>query len=162
MADTQPPGRHRRAHLTPQPSPDPSAGGRARLTRIMVIGAAVVTVAAIALVGTLYGRAGAAGPPVQRRLGRPLSPQPKTLLGVYVPGLPQSYAGVRAFTATTGVKWGVVVYYSGWLEPFQAQFAAVAAEHVQRPWCISTRLGSASPRSHRDDTIPTCGPTPPR
>jgi mannan endo-1,4-beta-mannosidase len=100
----------------------------------MVIGAAVVTVAAIALVGTLYGRAGTGRPAGPTAAGPTAAPhKPKTLLGVYVPGLPQSYAGVRAFTATTGVKPGVVVYYSGWLEPFQAQFAAVAAEHDATP-----------------------------
>ena len=34
---------------------------------------------------------------------------------------------MKAFTTATGVKPDVVVYYSGWLEPFQAGFAATAA-----------------------------------
>ena len=58
---------------------------------------------------------------------------PRTFLGVYTPGVPESYAGVRAFTATTGVRPGVVVYYSGWMEPFQTRFAEVAAKHGAAP-----------------------------
>jgi mannan endo-1,4-beta-mannosidase len=100
----------------------------------MVIGAAVVTAAAIALVSTLPGAAGGDRPAGPVAPGSAAAPnKPKTLLGVYAPGVPQSYAGVRAFTATTGVKPGAVVYYSGWLEPFQARFAAVAAEHNATP-----------------------------
>jgi len=133
VADTQPPGRHRRGRLAWQPRPDSRAGGRARLTRIMVIGAAVVTVAAIAVVGTLQGRAGDGGPASPTSAGPAAPHKPRTLLGVYVPGVPQSWAGIRTFTATTGVKPGVVVYYSGWREPFQARFAAIAAEHDATP-----------------------------
>jgi mannan endo-1,4-beta-mannosidase len=100
----------------------------------MVIGAVVVTAAAIALVGALRGGGGGgrAGDPAAS--GPAAAPhKPGTLLGVYTPGVPQSYAGVRAFTAATGVKPGLVVYYSGWLEPFQARFATVASEHDARP-----------------------------
>jgi len=101
----------------------------------MVIGAVVVTVAAIALVSSLNGGAGSGGGPAGSTASRSATdpPKPKTLLGVYVPGVPQSYAGVRAFTATTGVRPGVVVYYSGWLEPFQVRFAEVANEHEAMP-----------------------------
>jgi len=59
--------------------------------------------------------------------------RPGSYIGVYVPGVPQSYAGVKDFTTMTGVRPGVVVYYSGWGEPFQAQFAAVAANHHAVP-----------------------------
>ena len=34
---------------------------------------------------------------------------------------------VTAFTAATGVRPDVVVYYSGWLEPFKAGFASTAS-----------------------------------
>jgi hypothetical protein len=40
---------------------------------------------------------------------------------------------VTAFTAATSVRPAVVVYYSGWLEPFQVTFAAVAARHHAAP-----------------------------
>ena len=53
----------------------------------------------------------------------------RSYLGVYVAGVPGSYAGVSAFTAATGVGPGLVVYYSGWQERFQAGFASQAARH---------------------------------
>lgn len=48
-------------------------------------------------------------------------------IGVYSRGVPISYARVEAFATATGVRPNVVSYYSGWLEPFQASFAATAA-----------------------------------
>jgi Glycosyl hydrolase family 26 len=54
---------------------------------------------------------------------------PGSYLGVYTAGVPNSYAGVTAFTNSTGVKPGLVLYYSGWLEPFQTRFATTVAEH---------------------------------
>jgi mannan endo-1,4-beta-mannosidase len=59
--------------------------------------------------------------------------RPGSYLGVYTPGVPQSYAGIKAFTALTGIRPGVVVYYSGWREPFQVRFAAMAAKHNAIP-----------------------------
>jgi mannan endo-1,4-beta-mannosidase len=104
------------------------------LTRIVVIGAAIITVAAIALVGSLHG--GSAGeksvdPAAPPSAAGPL--KPRTLLGVFASGAPESYAGVSAFTATTGVRPGVIVYYSGWMERFQVQFATMAARHGAAP-----------------------------
>jgi mannan endo-1,4-beta-mannosidase len=59
------------------------------------------------------------------------TPHSKTgsYIGVFQPGAPASYAGITAFTRTTGISPGVVSYYSGWLEPFQTGFAATAARH---------------------------------
>jgi mannan endo-1,4-beta-mannosidase len=54
-------------------------------------------------------------------------------VGVFERGVPQSYAGITAFTKTTGVSPRVVSYYSGWLEPFQAGFAADAVRHGALP-----------------------------
>src|SRR5262245_22984584 len=95
---------------------------RVVLTRFVVIAAALITVAAAALVIRLHGRPTAdrdASPAAPSAAARP---QPRTFLGVYTPGVPQSYAGLQAFTAVTGVRPGVVVYYSGWMEPFQVRF----------------------------------------
>ena len=50
-------------------------------------------------------------------------------LGIFEPGVPQSYAPVARFTAATGVRPDLDVYYSGWYQPFQAEFAAAAARH---------------------------------
>ena len=104
------------------------------LTRLVVIAAALITVAAGALVVKLHSK------PTAGRAANPAAPpsaaarpKPRTFLGVYTPGVPQSYAGIQAFTALTGVRPGVVVYYSGWMEPFQARFAEMAARHHAAP-----------------------------
>jgi mannan endo-1,4-beta-mannosidase len=63
------------------------------------------------------------------------TPQSKTgsYIGVFQPEAPESYAGITAFTNTTGVSPRVVSYYSGWLEPFQSVFAAEAVRHGALP-----------------------------
>ena len=57
----------------------------------------------------------------------PLPATPGSYIGLYPEGVPGSYAGVTAFTTATGIRPDVVPYYSGWFEPFQAEFAATAA-----------------------------------
>lgn len=51
---------------------------------------------------------------------------PDSYLGVYARGVPVSYTGVKTFTMATGIKPGVLSYYSGWTEPFQVSFATIA------------------------------------
>jgi len=105
---------------------DRRTGGRAKPARIMAIGAAVIIVAAIALVSLQ-----SSSDPATSASGA--RPKPGTFLGVFVVGVPQSYATLRAFTATTHVRPNLVVYYSGWREPFQARFATIAARHGASP-----------------------------
>jgi mannan endo-1,4-beta-mannosidase len=52
---------------------------------------------------------------------------PDSYIGLYPTGVPASDAGVAEFTTATGIRPRVVVYYSGWLEPFQAGFAGTVA-----------------------------------
>ena len=59
--------------------------------------------------------------------------KPDSYIGVYESGAPSSYAGVTKFTAKTGIKPRLVVYYSGWFEPFKAAFATTAARHGAVP-----------------------------
>jgi hypothetical protein len=92
----------------------------------VALGAAIIAVAAITLVSLRSSSDPATSP-------SPARPKPLTYLGVFVIGVPQSYARLRAFTATTHVRPNLVVYYSGWKEPFQAQFAAEAARHGASP-----------------------------
>ena len=112
------PGSHDRDTADPvrHPHPDRGRSRRTRLTRIAIIGTAITVAVAIALVSSLHR-----------------GPRPHRYLGVYEPGAPRSYAGVTAFTAATGVRPGVVVYYSGWQEPFQARFAEVVGRHDAVP-----------------------------
>ena len=62
-----------------------------------------------------------------------LSTTPGSYIGIYTHGVPNSYAGVASFTRATGVKPRLVVYYSGWWEPFQASFATTVAKHGAVP-----------------------------
>jgi mannan endo-1,4-beta-mannosidase len=58
-----------------------------------------------------------------------LPTSPDSYIGMYSNGAPSSYTGVTAFTKATGVKPSVVLYYSGWLEPFQTDFARAVADN---------------------------------
>jgi mannan endo-1,4-beta-mannosidase len=158
LDDTQRPGRHRRASSrlrnrvrhyrpwlaafeshyrdaarpTPQPRPDRGRSGRRKLARIVAIAAAIMTTAAIALVAGLHGWfAGDKSVDPTAPSAGPIAPG--TYLGVYAAGVPESYAGVRAFSANTGVRPGVVVYYSAWLERFRVRFAKTVAKHDAVP-----------------------------
>jgi hypothetical protein len=83
-------------------------------------------VAAATLAVVPAGRGGDVPPrPAGGRFALPATPA--SYLGWYPAGVPGSYAGVSAVSAATGVKPGLVPYYSGWFEPFQASFAAAAA-----------------------------------
>lgn len=62
------------------------------------------------------------GTPVRRPMGM-------SELGIFEPGVPQSYAPVAGFAAASGVRPNLDVYYSSWYQPFQAAFAATAARH---------------------------------
>jgi Glycosyl hydrolase family 26 len=93
---------------------------RGTVTRVAAAGAGIVLVAAVT--AALVLRAGAGG-----------DPAPRGYLGVFTPGAPRSYAGVQAFATATGVRPGVVVYYSGWGEPFQRGFAAAVARRGALP-----------------------------
>jgi len=75
-------------------------------------------------------RHGPSGPPHE---GFALPTTPGSYIGLYADGVPASYAGVTAFTTATGVKPGVVLYYSGWLEPFRASFAMTGADNGAVP-----------------------------
>lgn len=85
---------------------------------------------AIAIVATFVvhsaWRPAQAAHPAPQRHGLPTTPG--SYIGFYSHEAPDSYAGVTAFTTATGVKPRVVVYYSGWLEPFQAGFAKTVAD----------------------------------
>lgn len=103
--------------------------GRKKLTRLVVIGAAIITASAIVLVTAVHGKSNDPAAP-SSAISRA---RPGSFLGVFARGVPQSYAGIRAFTTATSVRPKLVVYYSGWGEPFQSRFAAVAARHHAMP-----------------------------
>ena len=51
------------------------------------------------------------------------------LVGVYEPGAPGIWSGIAQFTSASGVKPGIVVYYSPWNDPFSTSFAQTAWAH---------------------------------
>jgi hypothetical protein len=90
-----------------------------RFGTVIIVAAAVATVVVVGVHD--QKTAVAQGEPV------PLSAKPHSYLGVYVPGVPDSTAGLTAFSARTGTHPNLVVYYSGWYEPFRSTFAAAVA-----------------------------------
>jgi mannan endo-1,4-beta-mannosidase len=128
------------------PDPDragrrgPSAPGRRRARHrparrrqaVLAVACALAVIAAALIVLGTWG-ANQAGPPPDPSGQAGLPATPGSYLGVYSPSAPSSYAGVTSFTSTTGVRPRLVVYYSGWQEPFQAGFAASAARHGAVP-----------------------------
>jgi len=101
------------------------------LAAVAVTSALAIIVATLTFLGT--GGAKQAGPPPKPSAQAGLPATPESYLGVYSPSAPSSYTGVTSFTSATGVRPTLVVYYSGWLEPFQAGFAATAARHGAVP-----------------------------
>jgi mannan endo-1,4-beta-mannosidase len=96
-----------------------------KLMRILTIGVAIIAAVAVIVVAGRHDKSAAAkslAPAASHPVTLPV--KPATYLGMYAPGVPVSYAGVAAFTKATGVRPDVVVWYIGWLEPFQASFAA--------------------------------------
>jgi Glycosyl hydrolase family 26 len=108
---------------------------RRRRVKLVTAIAAISAAVAIAVSFGLHVLGPSAQPvdPPQRQGNSALPTAPGSYLGLAAKGVPQSYAGVTTFTTTTGVKPNLVTYYSGWLEPFNAQFAKTAASHGAVP-----------------------------
>jgi hypothetical protein len=61
--------------------------------------------------------------------GEPLPTKAASYLGVYEHGPPDSYQRIAEFTTTAGCQPNLVGYYSGWRQPFEAQFADTIHRH---------------------------------
>jgi Glycosyl hydrolase family 26 len=96
------------------------------LATIVVVSLVAAIVATYAVHGTGRPARAKHSEPQRERFALPTTPG--SYIGLYPDGVPKSYAGVTAFTVATGVRPNVVLYYSGWLEPFHAAFAAVVAQ----------------------------------
>jgi hypothetical protein len=124
---TPPPGRgHRKSHPVKHRDINTS---RKRKKILTGGGAAIITAAAISAGVVFYNRS-----------ADPIGPLPVHLpadsgsyLGVYANGVPASYNGVAAFTSAIGTRPDVVMYYSGWYEPFQTGFATKVAKNSAVP-----------------------------
>jgi mannan endo-1,4-beta-mannosidase len=115
-------GRHRPEVARPGPP-----GRRRRRALAVTAAVLVVVLAGAAGLYATVGPATGAGS-LARGDGRdPLPTRAASYLGLYPDGVPASYADARAFTSATGITPNLAVYYSGWLEPFQARFASTAS-----------------------------------
>lgn len=110
--------RRRKSRLMP-------TGPRTRLTASFC--AAGTVFAAVLTVIALHQPTGAP----QDQAGLPAAPG--SYFGLYLTGVPGSFAHVTSFSAATGVRPNVVLYYSAWLEPFRSRFARTAARHGAVP-----------------------------
>lgn len=95
-----------------------------RLRGVIITCVVIIAVAVVAVAITLSKRSDPHGP-----LPAQLPAAPGSYLGVYAKGVPASYSPVTAFRSSTGASPDVLMYYSGWYEPFQASFAAKAAKN---------------------------------
>jgi mannan endo-1,4-beta-mannosidase len=112
---------------------------------LMAVAVAIAAVAAavgVTFAGAEAGRPHSPGsPPSSQALGvhhlKPihitLPAHPDSWLGIYASHVPESYAGVQAFGAATQHQPNLVLYYSGWYQPFNTAFADEAAAHGAVP-----------------------------
>jgi mannan endo-1,4-beta-mannosidase len=115
---------------------------RSAATAVVVSVAAVIAVSAATAV-TLHAfvpkiippasRTGPAGPFRLHPVVIKLSVKPASYLGAYSHGVPRTYAPINSFAAAVGTQLNVVLYYSGWNEPFQTAFATQVADHDAVP-----------------------------
>jgi mannan endo-1,4-beta-mannosidase len=105
------------------------SNGQVRRRRVVRMAAGIIAVGAIAAGVILYNQSADHTGPLPVDL--PVTPQ--SYLGVYASGVPASYEGVTAFMNATGARPDVLMYYSGWFEPFQTAFAATAAQNGAVP-----------------------------
>jgi mannan endo-1,4-beta-mannosidase len=103
-----------------------------KIMPVVMVGIATVAAAAITVAAGLHDKSTAV-PPQVKRVNATLPTAPWSYLGVYTPQSPRSFAGLTEFSSATRVKPNVDMYYSGWLEPFQSDFATTAARHGAVP-----------------------------
>jgi mannan endo-1,4-beta-mannosidase len=119
LPETERLGRHRQAasvrfRRTPRRR-------RVRLAAVIAAAVALIVLVVVMMVPGLRGQGndGLIGP----GQGRGALPATSgSYLGLYPGGIHGAAAGVSAFTSATKVKPNVVLYYSGWYEPFESSF----------------------------------------
>lgn len=137
--------------LSPPPpeSPSPRRPGtilrrtRAVMIGALVVGSVAVITAGIAKVASPPGSGSgpaenssspAIGTFSQHHVVIALPARPASYLGVFVRGVPGSYAPVESFAAKTGVRPNLTLYYSGWYEKFRSVFAVEATHNGAVPF----------------------------
>ena len=101
--------------------------GQGRLRGIVITCVVIIAAVAVAAAITLSRRPATGPLPVN------LPTTPGSYLGVYASGSPASFSGVTSFKSNTDTHPDVLMYYSGWFEPFQTSFAQKAAKEGAVP-----------------------------
>jgi mannan endo-1,4-beta-mannosidase len=130
LVDTQRVGRHRQG--SPERLRTPVRRHRARLAA-KIAAVSIATAITVTFVAWASGWSTQGGQATTQRGLHALPTTPGSYIGIYTHESPESYAGVKAFTSDTGIKPGVVVYYSGWPEPFQVGFVKTVANNGAVP-----------------------------
>jgi mannan endo-1,4-beta-mannosidase len=120
----------------------------ARILRRKTVSAALSGAAIVGVVATTVAVVTAVAPTVPKSAGMtdgipaPFRHHPVRIslpskvasyLGVYVDGIPHSYAPMESFATATGVQPNLALYYAGWNEPFYKAFAVQASAHGTVP-----------------------------
>ena len=105
--------------------------GQGRLRGIVIICVVIIAAVAVAAAITLSRRPATGPLPVN------LPTTPGSYLGVYASGSPASFSGVTSFKSNTDTHPDVLMYYSGWFEPFQTSFAQKAAKEGAVPLVVA-------------------------
>ena len=120
-----------------------------RLRGVVITCVVIIAAVAVAAAITLSKRPDSGPLPVN------LPATPGSYLGVYATGSPASYSGVTSFKNATGTHPDVLMYYSGWFEPFQVSFAQKAAKRGRGP---ARAAGSDGPEEGRASAWPRSRP----
>lgn len=109
--------------------PAEELGAPVRRSRIILAATIAILSIATAIAGTLVVSGAWHKSPNEHSVppGNNQLITPDSYIGMYSHDAPNSFAGVQAFTKATRVKPRIVVYYSGWMEPFQASFVTTVA-----------------------------------
>lgn len=92
-----------------------------------------VNYSGVPLLGKGATSPGEPAPSARKPVYAPLPVRPLSYLGVYDPGAPRTYTPVASFSTATGQHIRLVLYYSGWGEPFMSSFADAASAHGTIP-----------------------------
>jgi mannan endo-1,4-beta-mannosidase len=133
LADTQRMGRHRQASPEIRPTPIRRSRGRGRgrgrkAMLLAVVGVAIALVTSFIVYST--GHPVRPGHSTTQHNRYALPDGPSSYIGLYAP---KSNSQVKTFTARTGIKPRLLVYYSGWPQPFRMGFATIAAREGAVP-----------------------------
>jgi mannan endo-1,4-beta-mannosidase len=134
-------GRHSSRQMTDAQNTPPPRRGLWRGTVRLIVGSMVTVAVVIATVVVVTSvvpntpnAANAPGAPFRRHhIVVKLSARPDSYLGAYASGVPRSYAPIQGFNSTTGIRSNIAVYYSGWWESFESEFATAAARNGAIP-----------------------------